>query len=76
MARAGEISQPVLAMHGDEDTTVPYEQMEMLERAAGGRSNFRFVTFEGQDHYFDSQAARRALLEQGGDFLTEHLPVE
>jgi dipeptidyl aminopeptidase/acylaminoacyl peptidase len=76
MARAGEISQPVLAMHGDEDTTVPYEQMEMLERAAGGRSNFRFVTFEGQDHYFDSQVARRALLEQSGDFLTEHLPVE
>jgi len=76
MERAGEIDQPVLVMHGDQDTTVDYVQMEMLENAAGGRSNFRFVTFEGQDHYLGSQAARRALLEQSGDFLTEHLPVE
>jgi len=76
MERAGEIDQPVLVMHGDQDTTVDYVQMEMLEDAAGDRSNFRFVTFQGQDHYLGSQAARRALLERSGDFLTEHLPVD
>lgn len=76
MARAGEIHQPVLAMHGDLDTTVPYEQMEMFQRAAGGRSNFRFLTFEGQDHYLDSRIARSALLRESGEFLTEYLPVE
>ncbi|MED5548528.1 MAG: alpha/beta fold hydrolase [Pseudomonadota bacterium] len=76
MARAGEISQPVLVMHGDQDTTVPYVQMEMLERAAEGRPNIRFVTLAGEDHYLSNAQARRVLLERSGAFLSEHLPVQ
>ena len=63
-------------MHGDQDTTVPYVQMEMLERAAEGRPNIRFVTLAGEDHYLSNAQARRVLLERSGAFLSEHLPVQ
>ncbi|WP_300527311.1 alpha/beta fold hydrolase [Maricaulis sp.] len=74
--RAGELRLPMMVLHGDEDTTVPIDQMERLERAMDGRRNATFVVLEGEDHYLGNTAVRQALLSQSGAFLAEHLPVQ
>ena len=74
--RAGEIGQPLLMLHGDEDTTVDYDQMVAMRRAMNGRADAHFVTLEGESHYLDTQASREILLRESGSFLSRHLPVE
>jgi len=74
-ARADEISAPVLALHGREDTTVPFGQMLALQDALDGRPDTRFVTLDGESHYLDTQASRETLLRESGAFLREHLPI-
>lgn len=74
--RAGELGLPMLVLHGDQDTIVPISQMESLRRAMRGRDNARFEILEGQSHYFDTAVMRERMLQESGDFLLEHLPVE
>jgi dipeptidyl aminopeptidase/acylaminoacyl peptidase len=73
---AADIRIPVLLMHGDQDTTVPYEQTRSMAEAmkAAGKP-VEFVTFEGQDHYLLKSAPRTKLLETLGAFLDKNLPV-
>ena len=74
--RAAEIRAPVLLIHGRHDTTVPYAQSELMQRAmtAAGRP-VQLVALETDDHYLSTSATRTRMLEALDGFLREHLPV-
>lgn len=74
--RAGEITAPVLLLHGEEDTTVSVEQSEVFANVMRGRRNFRYVELEGEDHYLGTLTARQAVLAESTRFLEEHFPVD
>jgi len=72
--QAGKLKAPVLLMHGDEDTNVPYEQFEFMKRAlkrAG--AEHEAVTMKNNDHYLRTTAARKEVLSRSGAFLAKHL---
>ena len=74
--RAAEFSQPLLVMHGDEDTVVPPGQLRLLRRELDGRANTRFIMLDDENHYLDTRTARQAFLRESTDFLAEHFPVD
>lgn len=73
--RAGEFSQPLLIMHGDEDTVVPPGQLRLLRRELDGRPDTRFVMLEDENHYLDTRTSREAFLRESTEFLAEHFPA-
>lgn len=69
------IEGPVLLIHGREDTVVPFEQSEIMERAmrqAG--KDVELVALDGEDHHMTFPATRRQMLTATIKFLEEHNP--
>lgn len=69
-----KIKAPVLLMHGENDTTVPIEQSEIMERAlkqAGKKVSF--VRFPGDDHNLNLATTRIKMLTEVERFLAEHI---
>jgi len=72
---APRIDGPVLLIHGREDTVVPFEQSEIMERAmreAG--KDVELVALEGEDHHMSFPATRLRMLTETIEFLEEHNP--
>jgi len=72
---ASRITGPVLLVHGREDTVVPFEQSEIMERAmrqAG--KDVELVALEGEDHHMSFPATRLRMLTETIRFLEEHNP--
>lgn len=72
---ASRIEGPVLLIHGREDTVVPFEQSEIMERAmrrAG--KDVELVALDGEDHHMSFPATRRRMLTETIRFLEEHNP--
>jgi dipeptidyl aminopeptidase/acylaminoacyl peptidase len=74
--RTSSIRAPILMIHGDEDTTVPIVQMQVVESAMADRNNAWFVELEGEDHYLGTNRSREVLLSRSLDLLQQTLPVE
>lgn len=73
--RAGEFSQPLLVMHGEEDTVVPPGQLRLLRRELRRRPDAEFILLPDENHYLDTVAAREAFLRESTEFLAEHFPA-
>lgn len=73
--RAGEIRAPVLMLHGEEDTRVPYDQARIFASAMKGRDSFRLVDMAGEDHFLRSTQARFTVLTETLNFLSAHHPA-
>ena len=72
---AARIEGPVLLIHGREDTVVPFEQSEIMERAMrNAGKDVEFVALEGEDHHMTFPATRRRMLTETIRFLEEHNP--
>ena len=72
---ASRIDGPVLLIHGREDTVVPFEQSEIMERAmrqAG--KDVELVALDGEDHHMTFPATRLRMLTETIEFLEEHNP--
>lgn len=72
---ASRIEGPVLLIHGREDTVVPFEQSEIMERAmrrAG--KDVELIALDGEDHHMTFPATRRRMLAETIRFLEEHNP--
>lgn len=69
------IDGPVLLIHGRDDTVVPYEQSQIMERAmrAAGK-DVELISLEGEDHYLTFPATRLKMLTETIEFLEEHNP--
>mgnify|MGYP001392158907 CR=1 FL=1 len=72
---ASRIDGPVLLIHGREDTVVPFEQSEIMERAmrAAGK-DVELIALDREDHHMTFPATRRQMLTETIRFLEEHNP--
>ena len=69
------IDGPVLLIHGREDTVVPFQQSEIMDRAmreAG--KDVELVALDGEDHHMSFPATRLRMLSETIQFLEEHNP--
>ena len=69
------INDPVLLIHGRDDTVVPYRQ-SVIMRDAMRRANkpVELVTLEGEDHSLSYAGTRLQMLQRTIAFLEEHNP--
>ncbi len=67
---------PILLIHGTDDTVVPIQQSQMMERAlkAAGKT-VEFVTYKGQDHWETRGTTRVAMMQAAVDFLAKYNPA-
>ncbi|WP_417480954.1 alpha/beta fold hydrolase [Maricaulis sp.] len=75
VARADELTLPLLVLHGEDDTTVPFGQLRLLRNAMEGRDNVQFVTLPDADHYLGTPEARTVLLRESQAFLDANFPA-
>ena len=69
------IDGPVLLIHGREDTVVPFQQSEIMDRAmreAG--KDVELIALDGEDHHMSFPATRLRMLSETIKFLEEHNP--
>lgn len=74
--RVGEMRADILLLHGREDLRVPFGQARLFANAAEGRSNFRLVPMEGEDHFLLSSSARHTVLSETLAFLRQRHPAQ
>lgn len=69
------INDPVLLIHGRDDTVVPYQQ-SIIMRDAMRRADkpVELITLDGEDHYMSYAPTRRRMLEATIAFLEQHNP--
>jgi len=67
---------PILMLHGTDDTVVPIEQSQEMERAlkAAGK-DVTLTTYKGQTHWELDQSARIAMMQAAVDFIQKHNPA-
>jgi fermentation-respiration switch protein FrsA (DUF1100 family) len=70
-AGAGDISCPLIAFHGDKDTSVPVGQSEKLVQLIGSRAKFRLLP--GADHRFSDSDDFETYASETVDFLASQL---
>ncbi len=75
-SHAENIRAPVLLIHGEDDTTVYFDQATIMQKAMqdAGRS-VELVALKGDDHYLSTSATRTQMLEAVAAFLAKNLPV-
>ena len=70
--RASEYTQPILLIHGKEDTTVIYDQSQSLSEKVDTAT---LVSMPGDDHQMNNTASRRKIISESLAFLAEHHPT-
>jgi dipeptidyl aminopeptidase/acylaminoacyl peptidase len=74
---AARVTRPILLVHGEDDSIVPIEQSEFMEKAlrkAG--KGYEFVRLPDSAHSYRSDADERTEYEAIRRFLTTHLPPD
>ena len=66
---------PVLLLHAEEDTTVPFGQSSSLYAALENAPARQLVTFEGDDHQIARSTSRIRIVEETLAFLAAHHPA-
>lgn len=73
---ANAFSAPVLLIHGDDDTVVPFDQSSIMERALRRAGKpVELVKLRGEDHWLSVAETRVQTLREMDRFIAEHLPV-
>ena len=72
---ASKITIPVLLVHGEEDTTVPFDQsVDMSNAMKSAGKPVEFVRLKGEDHHMSRSATRLQMLKAVGAFLQANNP--
>jgi dienelactone hydrolase len=72
--QAANVRAPVLLIHGQQDSVVPIEQSEIMERTLRRLNKpVKLVRIAGDDHSLTTSENRRAALQEIGVFVREHL---
>jgi len=74
---AANATAPILLIHGDDDTVVPYEQSTRMKRALEreGKS-VELIKLEGEDHWLSVAETRMQMLQAMDQFLATHMPAQ
>jgi fermentation-respiration switch protein FrsA (DUF1100 family) len=74
---AARMRGPLLLIHGRQDTVVPFEQSELMQRAAAaaGKTDVRLVPLAGEDHHLSQPATRLQTLKETVEFLEANNPA-
>jgi dipeptidyl aminopeptidase/acylaminoacyl peptidase len=72
--RAGELTAPVLLIHGTEDDVVPIKQSKIMQKAlkTAGRDP-QYVELKGESHGGWTPATWKTVLEKTGEFIAKNL---
>jgi dipeptidyl aminopeptidase/acylaminoacyl peptidase len=74
-SHAAAASAPILLIHGKDDTVVPIEQSEIMERALRGANKpVEFVALKSEDHWLSREATRMQMLQATVAFLEKNNP--
>ena len=67
---------PIMIIHGTDDTVVPIDQSQRMERAlkAAGK-DVQFITYKGQTHWEDIASSRLSMITSAMDFIQKHNPA-
>lgn len=67
---------PIMLIHGENDTTVPIQQSQTMQRALRtANKSVDYVVLKADDHHLSSTASRQLMLDSLFAFLDRHLPV-
>ena len=74
---ADRADAPILLIHGTDDTVVPTEQSDVMERAlrAAGKTVER-VTLKGDDHWLSQEDTRIAMIKASVAFVEKYNPPD
>lgn len=73
---ADRVQAPILLMHGDDDTVVPFNQSRLMERALNrADKSVQLVRLKGEDHWLSVASTRLQTLREMDAFMAEHLPI-
>ncbi|MEL6857897.1 MAG: S9 family peptidase [Pseudomonadota bacterium] len=73
---AENAAAPILLLHGDDDTVVPFNQSKIMERALirAGKP-VELIRLKGEDHGLSIASTRLQTLQAMDAFIAEHLPI-
>ena len=71
------MTAPILLIHGDDDTVVPYGQSTRMKRALEreGKS-VELIKLKGEDHWMSVADTRMQMLQAVDQFLATHMPAQ
>ena len=74
--QAARADCPIMLIHGNDDTVVPIDQSQHMQRAlkAAGKT-VEFVTYKGQDHWESYESSRIAMMKAALGFLDKYNPA-
>ncbi|MEQ9315383.1 MAG: prolyl oligopeptidase family serine peptidase [Henriciella sp.] len=75
LSRAGEFTQPVLLLYGEQDLVVPSDQTTRLAQALAGKANVKAVSLGQEDHFTRTSDVRNKVLSETLAFFNEHHPA-
>lgn len=72
---AAQADAPILLMHGQDDSVVPFEQSRRMADAlkAAGKPH-QLITLETEDHWLSREATRQRMLIEAVAFVEKHNP--
>ena len=71
---AERFQAPVLLIHGEDDTTVPWKQSVRMRNALqSAKKEVELIRLKDEDHYMSSERTRLQALTAVGEFLQKHL---
>ncbi|MBS0482756.1 MAG: S9 family peptidase [Proteobacteria bacterium] len=77
LAQIGKLTRPVLLTHGDQDTTVPFNQFTALRSAAASAGKpVETLVFPGEGHGFDKPESEQKWYEALDAFLAKNNPAD
>ncbi|MEM7460730.1 MAG: S9 family peptidase [Pseudomonadota bacterium] len=73
---AQNATAPILLLHGNDDTVVPYGQSTKMRRALrGAGKQVELIKLKGEDHWLSVASTRMQTLEEMDKFISQHLPI-
>lgn len=73
---ADRVQAPILLLHGNDDTVVPYAQSTKMRRALRRAGKpVELITLKGEDHWLSVASTRLQTLREMDRFISQHLPL-
>jgi dipeptidyl aminopeptidase/acylaminoacyl peptidase len=74
---AERVQAPVLLLHGNDDTVVPFAQSTKMRNALRrADKSVELIKLKGEDHWLSVAETRMQTLREMDRFIAEHLPLE